>query len=194
MRFIGKFKESSNLSQEAIKAIYNSLKKRKLYSIFKMAYLPLEPLNDVQTLTLTLPQIPVHVKFKIGDNIFIYRPNEKGNYSSLPFFLRYKVINKILSESHRWYDEFGGIDEVQPSRILRYTTEDYFNEKVQNVKPPMKDARFNLLFGLGFAIIGIFTELMLCYWLIPTFLPVFFAFLLFSTALAGLSTLIFFKK
>ena len=192
MRFIGKFKESSNLSQEAIKAIYNSLKKRKLYSIFKMAYSPLEPLNDVQT--STLPQIPVHVKFKKGDNIFIYRPDEKGDYSSLPFFQRYKVINKIIGESHRWYDDLGCTDEVQPSRILRYTTEDYFNEKVQNVKPPMKDARFNLLFGLGFAIIGIFTELILCYWLMPTFLPVFFAFLLFSTALAGLNALIFLKK
>ena len=157
-----------------------------------MAYSPLEPLNDVQT--STLPQIPVHVKFKKGDNIFIYRPDEKGDYSSLPFFQRYKVINKIIGESHRWYDDLGCTDEVQPSRILRYTTEDYFNEKVQNVKPPMKDARFNLLFGLGFAIIGIFTELILCYWLMPTFLPVFFAFLLFSTALAGLNALIFLKK
>jgi len=182
MKFTDKHKNSSELSKIAIKKIYESLKKRKKYSLFKYTYHPLKPLKQEEIDRITFDKRN-SMYLCNGEEVYEYKPNKKYKYDNLNFFNLYKTARYILAASRA----IGTPLELAPSALVSYVAEDYFAEKNKKKKPHITDVKFAIFFGLIFTVLGVFMETLACYFVMPEFLPLFFIFI----SLANLLGIIF---
>ena len=188
MKFTDKHKSSSELSKIAIKKIYESLKKRKMYSLFKRTYRPLRPLKQEEIDRITFDKRN-SMYLCNGEEVYEYKPDTKYNYDNLNFFNLYKTAKYILADSRT----LGTPPGLAPSTLVSYVAEDYFAEKNKKKKPHITDVKFAILFGLIFTVLGVFMETLTCYFVIPEFLPLFFIFISLANLL-GITFTFFLKE
>jgi putative flippase GtrA len=188
MKFTDKHKSSSELSKIAIKKIYESLKKRKMYSLFKRTYRPLRPLKQEEIDRITFDKRN-SIYLCNGEKVYQYKPNKKYKYNNLNFFNLYKTAKYILADSRT----IGTPLELAPSALVSYVAEDYFTEKNKKKKPHITDVKFTIFFGLIFTVLGVFMETLACYFVMPEFLPLLFIFISLANLL-GITFAFFLKE
>jgi hypothetical protein len=187
MTFRKEINNGPEISKECIKLIYSALKKRKLYGLFKKNYEPLRVINNVE-INMLQPITKRIIFFKDGEYYGYVSDEENNNlYNGVQFFQIYKVARRILTSTPS--NDFM-TSEIIPERVLEYVTEDYFKNKNKEKKPHIRDSKFALIFGLLFAVIGVFLEILCCYVIMPSFLIYFISIMWTFTLIGGLATLI----
>ena len=189
MGFFNRFNKSNDLSKEAIKLIYSSLKKRKLYQAFKNGYKPLTPLEWHDIAPFAHPErFRTEFRFSDTETSYEYLFHNKRDYSDAHFFSLYQAVSKILLKAAQPFTDYSR--ELTPGTIIEYTVEDYFNEKNKKEKPHIKDVTFSLITGIIFAVLAVLLQVALCLWLMPTFIVFFTAFLMIVSFIGFAFTLI----
>lgn len=189
MGFLNKFNKSNDLSKDAIKLIYSSLKKRRLYQAFKRGYKPLVPLEWNDITPFAHPE-RFRREFTFSDNetSYEYLFDSKRDYSDTRFFTLHQAVSRILLKAAQPFADYSR--ELTPGTIVEYTIEDYFKERNKKEKPHIKDVTFSLITGIIFAVLAVLMLVGLCFWLMPTFIVFFTAFLTIVSFIGFAFTLI----
>ena len=100
----------------------------------------------------------------------------------------HQAVSKILLKAAQPFANYSR--ELTPGTIVEYTIEDYFEERNKKEKPHIKDVTFSLITGIIFAVLAVLMLVGLCFWMMPTFIVFFTAFLMIVSFIGFAFTLI----